>query len=124
MLHVIVQKYIMKYIMNYITSSLYMQVNDLGIISFSRPLSSSESLTSPLFPLNGTKQIVAPYWTNANIIGIGNIFYRQTTNASLLARVTDEIHTAFPTSQNVVITSLLIATWFRVCSYNYMYTVV
>ena len=110
--------------MNYIISSLYMQVNDIGIISFGSPLYEFESRISMLFPLNGTKQIVAPYWTDANIRGSGNVFYHQTTNASLLARTTNEIHKAFPTSQNVVITSLLIATWFRVCSYNYMYTVV
>ena len=63
-----------------------------------------------LFPLNGTKQIVALYWTDTNIKGSGNIFYHQTTNAGLLARATNKICTAFPTSQNVVIISLLIAT--------------
>ena len=37
------------------------------------------------------------------------MFYRQTTNSSLLARATSEIRTAF--QNNITITNLVIATW-------------
>ena len=45
------------------------------------------------------------------------MFYRQTTDPSLLARTTSEIRAAFPTSSNVTIINLLIATWSRVGYY-------
>ena len=46
------------------------------------------------------------------------MFYRQTTDSSLLARATSEIKAAFPRSQNVTITDLLIVTWENVGYYN------
>ena len=45
------------------------------------------------------------------------MFYRQTTDPSLLARATSEIRAAFSNSQNVTITDLLIATWDNVGYY-------
>jgi len=42
---------------------------------------------------------------------IGNVFYHQTTDANLLARATYEIQSAFPTSSNLPIKNLFIATW-------------
>jgi len=45
------------------------------------------------------------------------VFYRQTTDPSLLARATSEIRSAFPSSHNVTITDLLIATWDNVGYY-------
>ena len=45
------------------------------------------------------------------------MFYRQTTDPSLLARAASEIRAAFPMSQNVTIKHLLIATWDRVGYY-------
>ena len=45
------------------------------------------------------------------------MFYRQTTDPSLLARATSEIREAFPNAQNVTIRNLLIATWDHVGYY-------
>ena len=42
------------------------------------------------------------------------MFYRQTTDLSLLARATTEIRSAFPQYQDVTMKSLLIVTWYRV----------
>ena len=69
------------------------------------------------FPLSGN-QIIAPYWSDVDIAGIGQIFYRQTTNSTLLVRATNEIRAAFPTSQNVNVTNLLIVTWDAVGYYD------
>ena len=55
--------------------------------------------------------LIAPYWADVDTKEIGDIYYRQTTDPSLLARATSEIRAAFPTSGNVTIKSLLIATW-------------
>ena len=55
--------------------------------------------------------IIAPYWADVDTRGTGNIYYRNTTDRSLLARATSEIRAAFPTSRNVDIKNLLIATW-------------
>ena len=93
----------------------FLQVNDNGVISFG---SSFKAWTPTSFPLGGTDKIIAPYWADVDARGIGNIYYRQTTDPSLLARATTEIRAIFSTSTNVSITNLLIATWDRVGYYN------
>ena len=55
--------------------------------------------------------IIAPFWADIDTSRIGRVFYRQTTDPSLLARATSEIRAAFPTSRNVTIINLLIVTW-------------
>ena len=62
--------------------------------------------------------IIAPYWADVDTRGTGDIYYRQTADPHLLARATSEIRAAFPLSQHVVITNLLIATWDRVGYYS------
>ena len=74
--------------------------------------------TPRAFPLGGNASIVAPFWADVDTTGIGQILYRQTYNSALLARATDEIRAAFPTSQNVTVTSLLIVTWDAVGYYH------
>jgi len=84
------------------------QVSDNGVVSFNR----TYSLHTPhLLPLNGTDQFIAPYWADVDIRETGQVFYRQTTDPSLLARATSEIRVAFPGSLNVAINHLVIVTW-------------
>ena len=71
------------------------------------------------FPLNDTNMIVAPFWADVDTRGIGQVFYRQTTDPNLLARATSEIREFFPDSQNVTMQNLLIATWDNVGYYNF-----
>ena len=66
--------------------------------------------TTPLF--------VAPYWADTDVRGTGEVFYRQTSNKTLLAKVASDLQNAFPESQNVTITSLFIVTWNAVGYYN------
>jgi len=68
-------------------------------------------------PLREEAQIVAPYWADVDTRGSGDIYYRQTTDPSLLARATSEIRAAFPRALNNTISNLLIATWHRVGYY-------
>ena len=86
-----------------------MQVNDNGVISFN----SRYSISTPFsLPRRGTYyKFIAPYWADVDTRGTGQIFYRQTTNATLLSRATSKIRAAFPVYENVTIQSLLIATW-------------
>ena len=91
------------------------QVNDNGVISFNSPY----NVRTPLsLPLSGSDQIIAPYWADVDTRGTGQIFYRQSTDPSLLARASREIQSAFPSSQNITITNLLIATWDEVGYYS------
>ena len=97
---------------------MHMQINDNGIISFN---DSFNAHTPASLPLSGTQQIIAPYWADVDTRIVGRIFYRQTTNATLLSRASNEIRAAFPTSQNITIQYLLIATWYRVGYYYWDY---
>ena len=88
------------------------------MISFNSPY----NVRTPLsLPLSGSDKIVAPYWADVDTGGIGQIFYRQSTDPSLLARASREIQSAFPSSQNVTMTNLLIATWVKVGYYYRKY---
>ena len=92
------------------------QINDNGVISFGNRY----NVRTPLsLPLNDTTKIIAPYWADVDTRGIGQVFYRQTTDPSLLARATSEIRAAFSSAANITITDLLIATWDNVGYYNY-----
>ena len=70
--------------------------------AFRIPLPLSDILSQP---------VIAPYWADVDARTVGNIFYRQTSEPSLLARATRELQSAFPTSSNATIKNLLIATW-------------
>ena len=69
-------------------------------------------------PLPGTDKIIAPYWADADTRGIGDIYYRQTTDPCLLARATSEIRAAFSDSSKATITNMFIATWDSVGYYD------
>ena len=94
--------------------SFAIQINENGVISFG----SIYNVRTPLsLPLNGTDKIIAPYWADVDIRGTGRVFYRQTTDPSLLAKATSAIRAAFHVSQDLMIKSLLIATWDHVGYY-------
>ena len=80
--------------------------------------SSYNEYTPIVLPLSENVQLIAPYWADVDITGIGQIYYRQTNNYTLLARATNEIRKAFPTSQNVNTTNLFIVTWDSVGYYD------
>ena len=85
---------------------LYIQVNENGVISFNHPYNVRTPLSLPLI---GTQQIIAPYWADVDTRGTGEIFYRQSTDPSLLARASREIRRDFSLIYNIK--HLLIVTW-------------
>ena len=85
-----------------------LQVNDNGVISFNSRF--SYSTPRPL-PLNGSDQIIAPYWADVDTRTVGEIFYRQSTDPNLLARTSREIQSALSLTHDIELKSLLIATW-------------
>ena len=93
---------------------LVFQVGDNGIISLNS--SYNHYIPGPI-PLYGPR-FIAPYWSDVDLTGTGNVFYRQTKDPALLARATNEIRNVFPLSQNVIVTNLLIVTWDAVGYYN------
>ena len=52
-----------------------------------------------------------PVLINVDISGTGQVFYRRTSDPSLLARATSEIRAPFNMSEDFEITDLFIATW-------------
>ena len=91
-----------------------MQINGNGVISFDRRFTAISF--GNFLPLSITEKIIAPYWDNVDTRGTGNIYYRQTTDPSLLARTTSEIRAAYAMSQ--ALTNLFIVTWDAVGYYN------
>jgi len=86
-----------------------------GVISFGNRYGVKNPASFPL--RRGVDKIIAPYWADVDIRDTGHIYYRQTTDPSLLARATSEIRAAIPNSLNVTIQNLLIATWYKVTYY-------
>ena len=74
-----------------------LQVNRDGSVTFA----------DQLFPL------IAPFWNILDIYRFGNIFYRETSNTTLLQRARDYLHNLFQSSGNFTPTILFIATWDR-----------
>ena len=66
-----------------------------------------------MFPLPDVP-LMAPFWNNVDIRRFGNIFYRQTSNTTLLKRARDQLQELFPSSGNFTPTTLFIVTWDRV----------
>ena len=61
---------------------------------------------------------IAPFWADADTRRTGQIFYRHSTDPNLLMRATSEIRYGIPSSDNLTITNLLIATWDSVGYYS------
>ena len=87
------------------------QVNTNGIISFRLRFT---EFRPQRFPLNNSIPLIAPFWDDVDIRRFGNIFYRETSNTTLLQRARDQLQELFPSSGNFTPTTLFIATWDRV----------
>lgn len=87
----------------------HMQVNTNGILSFRFSFLSFFPRRFPFF----SSPLIAPYWDGFDLRRGGNIFYRQTSNTTLLERVRDQLQ-EFPSANNFSPAILFIATWDQV----------
>ncbi|XP_076091868.1 protein mesh-like isoform X1 [Mytilus galloprovincialis] len=90
-------------------------VNTNGVISFLGPMS---TYTPSPFPLASNKRLVAPYWADIDTSNGGIIWYRETTNSTLLQKASEEIQRLFPKQYNFKASWMFIGTWKEVAFYH------
>ncbi|XP_006893554.1 PREDICTED: sushi, nidogen and EGF-like domain-containing protein 1 [Elephantulus edwardii] len=90
-------------------SGLY--VNNNGIISFLREVS---QFTPVAFPIAKDRCVVAAFWADVDNRRAGDVFYRETTDPTMLRRATGDVRRYFPELPDFSATWAFIATWHRV----------
>lgn len=97
-------------------ADLRLQVNNNGVISFGTMV---PEFTPQPFPLPGHRPFVAPYWADADIRLGGNVFYRQSKDPQLLARLAQDLVPAVPPGDpSPQPTWAFVATWDRVAYFG------
>uniref|UniRef100_A0A3B5R401 Alpha-tectorin-like n=1 Tax=Xiphophorus maculatus TaxID=8083 RepID=A0A3B5R401_XIPMA len=89
---------------------LFLKVNHNGDLTFDAPW---YSYTPQRFPMYGSKDVIAPFWTDLDNRGNGDIYYIQYTSGSILQQVTQDINRYFP-ALNFQANWVFIATWHEV----------
>jgi hypothetical protein len=74
--------------------------------------------TPTSFPLRSRKRLIAPFWADVDTRNGGDIWYRETTNSTLLQMVSEEISAVFPEQHKFQATWVFIATWSNVAFYG------
>ena len=92
-----------------------MQVNTNGILSFRARFT---RFTPQGFPLTDNSSLIAPFWDDVDTRRFGNIYYRVTSNATLLQKARDQLRELFPSTGSFAPTQLVIATWDRVAQFR------
>ena len=96
----------------------FLQVNNNGAISFDAPES---AFTPSPFPLSGDLQMIAVYWADVdtrNETITNAVWYRMSTDLTLLRRARQQIREAFVHQSRFIPTFLFIATWEEVGYFN------
>ncbi|KAM9424442.1 alpha-tectorin-like isoform 1-T2 [Pholidichthys leucotaenia] len=88
-------------------------VNHNGHLTFSSPWSSYIPMS---FPLHGSRDIIAVFWTDLDNRQTGNIYYSQHTSGNVLRQATQDINQYFP-GLNFHASWVFIATWYRIGYY-------
>lgn len=68
-------------------------MNTNGVISFLRPVG---TYTPNPFPIANDARMIAPFWADIDTTRGGTVWYRETTNDTMLDRATDEVRAYFP----------------------------
>lgn len=92
-----------------------MQVNTNGVISF---LDQVSQFTPDSFPLGDNRRLVAPFWADVDTTVAGEVFYRETTDQSLLQQASEDVRANFLDHRKFKATWLFIATWHEVAFYR------
>ena len=94
------------------------QVNTNGVLSFRDGFT---EYTAARFPLPNGRPLIAPFWDDVDIRTsanrFGDIFYRLTSNATLLERARNQLRELFPSTGSFTPSQLVIATWDRVAQF-------
>ncbi|NXX18698.1 SNED1 protein, partial [Podargus strigoides] len=95
-------------------NSLY--VNNNGVVSFGTGV---PEFTPQPFPLDGHRPFVAPYWADVDTREGGDVFYRQSRDPELLARLARDLVVAVPPGDPLPEpTWAFVATWHRVAFFG------
>ena len=88
------------------------------MVSFDAPV---PGYTPQSFPISGSRVLLSPYWgdvdTRPDPDG-GFVYYRNTTDSTLLTKAMNQVRTLFPAFANFTPTFLFIATWDHVGYFN------
>lgn len=98
----------------YMTALYLYQVNTNGVISF---LISVSQYTPDRFPLR-RRRLVAPFWADVDTTVGGQVFYRESTDQSLLKQATADVTKVYVNCKTFRAAWLLVATWFEVGFYG------
>ncbi|XP_023254722.1 sushi, nidogen and EGF-like domain-containing protein 1, partial [Seriola lalandi dorsalis] len=91
----------------------HIYVNHNGHLTFN----ASWSRYIPLqFPLHGSRDIIAPFWTDLDNRGNGQVIYNQYTNGNVLQQATQDINAYFP-GLHFNANWVFVATWYQVAYY-------
>ena len=89
------------------------QINTNGVVSF---IESVPQFSPDPFPIRD-RYLISPYWADVDIRGIGDIYFKETNDSSLLAEANDVIQSATTQSRGLSRFKprwMLIATWYNV----------
>uniref|UniRef100_A0A8C7WZ17 NIDO domain-containing protein n=1 Tax=Oryzias sinensis TaxID=183150 RepID=A0A8C7WZ17_9TELE len=78
---------------------------------------SYSSYTPQRFPLYGSIDIIAPFWTDLDNRQTGFVLYNQYTNGSVLQQATQDINSYFP-NLNFSADWVFVATWYEVAYFG------
>ncbi|XP_030906503.2 sushi, nidogen and EGF-like domain-containing protein 1 isoform X2 [Melopsittacus undulatus] len=86
-------------------------VNNNGIISFLKEVS---QFTPVAFPISKDRRVVAAFWADVDNRRAGDVYYRESTEQSILERASRDIAQYFPEFPGFSAQWVFIATWYRV----------
>ncbi|NXH17708.1 SNED1 protein, partial [Bucco capensis] len=86
-------------------------VNNNGIISFLKEVS---QFTPVAFPISKDRRVVAAFWADVDNRWAGDVYYRESTEQSILERASRDIAQYFPEFPEFSAQWVFIATWYRV----------
>uniref|UniRef100_A0A672IDG3 NIDO domain-containing protein n=1 Tax=Salarias fasciatus TaxID=181472 RepID=A0A672IDG3_SALFA len=88
-------------------------VNHNGHLTFTGPWRSS---TPQCFPMQGSRDIIAPFWTDIDNRLRGRILYKEHRSGHILQQATQDVNQYFP-GLNFRAVSVFVATWHKVAYY-------
>lgn len=85
-----------------------MEVNNNGDVTFENQLS---QYIAKSFPINGSHKMIAPFWTDIDTRNGGYLWYRTTTDFSILQQGTNNIRNVFPNFLIFYANWVMVVTW-------------